>query len=84
VAVLGDVPFHELEAVGLTRLEALMLECSLAAGEYGAADRLYDSLAETYPGMDWRTMATYMIGRVLEHGPVQEHVRTVLAVFTQR
>jgi 3-hydroxyisobutyrate dehydrogenase-like beta-hydroxyacid dehydrogenase len=49
-------------------LEALMLECSLAAGEYGAADRLYDSLAETYPGMDWRKMATYMIGRVLEHG----------------
>ena len=49
-------------------LEALLLECSLAAGEYGAADRVYESLAETYPGMDWRTIATYMIGRVLEHG----------------
>jgi 3-hydroxyisobutyrate dehydrogenase len=49
-------------------LEALLLECSLAAGEYGAADRVYDSLAETYPGMDWRKMASYMIGRVLEHG----------------
>ena len=49
-------------------LEALMLECSIAAGEYGAADRVYDSLAETYPGIDWRKMANYMIGRVLEHG----------------
>jgi 3-hydroxyisobutyrate dehydrogenase-like beta-hydroxyacid dehydrogenase len=49
-------------------LEALLLECTLAAGEYGAADRVYDSLAETYPGMDWRKTARYMIGRVLEHG----------------
>jgi 3-hydroxyisobutyrate dehydrogenase len=49
-------------------LEALMLECSLAAGEHGAADRVYDSLSQTYPGMDWRKIANYMIGRVLEHG----------------
>jgi len=49
-------------------LEALLLECTLAAGEYGAADRVYDSLAETYPGIDWRKTARYMIGRVLEHG----------------
>jgi hypothetical protein len=25
-----------------------MVECALAAGEYGASDRVYDSLAETY------------------------------------
>lgn len=49
-------------------LEALLLECTLAAREYGAADRVYDSLAETYPGIDWRKTASYMIGRVLEHG----------------
>ena len=49
-------------------LEALMLECAVAAGEYGAADRVFDSLAETYPGLDWRKTARYMIGRVLEHG----------------
>jgi 3-hydroxyisobutyrate dehydrogenase-like beta-hydroxyacid dehydrogenase len=49
-------------------LEALMLECALAAGEYGAADRVYESLGETYPGIDWRKTAAYMIGRVLEHG----------------
>jgi 3-hydroxyisobutyrate dehydrogenase-like beta-hydroxyacid dehydrogenase len=54
-------------------MEALMLECALAAGEYGASDRVYDSLAETYPGMDWRTTARYMIGRVLEHGERRAH-----------
>ncbi len=54
-------------------MEALMLECALAAGEYGAADRVYDSLAEAYPGIDWRKTATYMIGRVLEHGERRAH-----------
>jgi 3-hydroxyisobutyrate dehydrogenase len=54
-------------------MEALMLECALAAGEYGASDRVYDSLAETYPGMDWRHTARYMIGRVLEHGERRAH-----------
>jgi 3-hydroxyisobutyrate dehydrogenase-like beta-hydroxyacid dehydrogenase len=63
-------------------LEALLLECTLAAREYGAADRVYDSLAETYPGIDWRKTASYMIGRVLEHGErrareMEEVVRTL-------
>ena len=49
-------------------LEALLLECAIAAGEYDAADRVFDSLSETYPGMDWRKTAEYMIGRVLQHG----------------
>jgi 3-hydroxyisobutyrate dehydrogenase-like beta-hydroxyacid dehydrogenase len=49
-------------------LEALLLECSLAAGEFGAADRVFDSLAETFPGVDWPKTADYMIGRVLQHG----------------
>src|SRR4029077_20281911 len=49
-------------------LEALLLECTLGAREYGAADRVYDSLAETYPGMDWRKTASYMIGRGPRHG----------------
>lgn len=54
-------------------LEALMLECTLAAGEYSATDRVYDSLAETYPGIDWRKTADYMIGRMLEHGERRAH-----------
>ena len=54
-------------------LEALMVECALASSEFGAADRVYDSLRETYPGIDWRKTARYMIGRVLEHGERRAH-----------
>jgi 3-hydroxyisobutyrate dehydrogenase-like beta-hydroxyacid dehydrogenase len=55
-------------SVVIKGLEALLLECTLVAGEYGATDRVFDSLSETYPGMDWRKTAHYMIGRVLQHG----------------
>ena len=49
-------------------MEALITECVLAAGAYGAADRVFASLAETYPGIDWPAMADYSIGRVVVHG----------------
>jgi 3-hydroxyisobutyrate dehydrogenase-like beta-hydroxyacid dehydrogenase len=49
-------------------LEALLLECALAVGEYGGADRVFDSLSDTFPGVDWRKTSDYLIGRVLEHG----------------
>ena len=74
-----DAPAGGAAAVKMCRsivikgMEALMVECALAAGEYGASDRVYDSLAESYPGMDWRQMARYMIGRVLEHGERRAH-----------
>ena len=74
-----DAPTGGAAAVKMCRsivikgMEALMVECALAAGEYGASDRVYDSLVETYPGMDWRQMARYMIGRILEHGERRAH-----------
>jgi len=49
-------------------MEALITECVLAAGVYGAADRVFASLADTYPGIDWRAMADYSVGRVVVHG----------------
>ena len=49
-------------------MEALITECVLAAGAYGAADHVFASLAETYPGIDWPAMADYAIGRVVVHG----------------
>ncbi|HEX4278428.1 MAG TPA: DUF1932 domain-containing protein [Bryobacteraceae bacterium] len=49
-------------------LEALLTECVLGASRYGAEDRVFKSLAETFPGMDWAEMATYMVGRVVVHG----------------
>jgi hypothetical protein len=49
-------------------MEALITECVLAAGRYGATERVFASLAETYPGIDWPTMADYCVGRVVVHG----------------
>ena len=49
-------------------MEALVTECVLAAGRYGACERVFASLAETYPGVDWEAMATYCVGRVIVHG----------------
>jgi 3-hydroxyisobutyrate dehydrogenase-like beta-hydroxyacid dehydrogenase len=49
-------------------MEALITECVLGAGRYGAEEGVFASLAESYPGIDWKAMADYMIGRVVEHG----------------
>jgi len=49
-------------------LEALILECVLGASRYGAEDRVFASLAESFPGIDWKKLADYMVGRVVVHG----------------
>jgi 3-hydroxyisobutyrate dehydrogenase-like beta-hydroxyacid dehydrogenase len=49
-------------------MEALLTECVLGASRYGAEERVFKSLAETFPGLDWARMATYMVGRVVVHG----------------
>jgi 3-hydroxyisobutyrate dehydrogenase-like beta-hydroxyacid dehydrogenase len=49
-------------------MEALIAECVLGAGRYGAEQAVFASLTESYPGIDWKAMADYMIGRVVEHG----------------
>jgi len=49
-------------------LEALMLECVLAAAPYGADERVFASLSESFPGLDWQRLANYMVSRVVVHG----------------
>ncbi|HEU4390088.1 MAG TPA: DUF1932 domain-containing protein [Blastocatellia bacterium] len=49
-------------------LEALLFECVLGASKYHADRRVFSSLGETIPGIDWKKLADYMIGRVVEHG----------------
>ena len=49
-------------------LEALMLECVLAAAPYGADERVFASLGESFPGIDWQRLANYMVSRVVVHG----------------
>ena len=49
-------------------IEALLTECVLAATYYGAAEKVLDSLGDTFPGPDWNKQASYCIGRVVVHG----------------
>jgi 3-hydroxyisobutyrate dehydrogenase-like beta-hydroxyacid dehydrogenase len=49
-------------------IEALLTECVLGAVHYGADERVFASLGESLPGIDWAQMAAYMVGRVVVHG----------------
>jgi 3-hydroxyisobutyrate dehydrogenase-like beta-hydroxyacid dehydrogenase len=49
-------------------LEALLFECVLAAVPYDADERVFATLEESMPGVNWKRLANYMIGRVIEHG----------------
>jgi 3-hydroxyisobutyrate dehydrogenase-like beta-hydroxyacid dehydrogenase len=49
-------------------LEALLLECVMAATEFEADDLVFASLKETWPGIDWKKLADYASGRVVLHG----------------
>jgi 3-hydroxyisobutyrate dehydrogenase-like beta-hydroxyacid dehydrogenase len=49
-------------------LEALVFECVMGASKYGAEDRVFASLQESFPGIDWKKLADYVVGRVVVHG----------------
>jgi 3-hydroxyisobutyrate dehydrogenase-like beta-hydroxyacid dehydrogenase len=49
-------------------MEALLTECVLGATRYNADERVFASLAETFPGINWKELADYMVGRVVVHG----------------
>ena len=49
-------------------MEALITECVLGASRYNVVDRVFASLTETFPGLDWNQLADYMVGRVVVHG----------------
>lgn len=54
-------------------LEALMMECLLAASRYGAEERVFASLGESLPGLDWNRLANYLMGRSALHGERRAH-----------
>lgn len=49
-------------------MEALLTECVLGASRYHADGRVFASLSETFPGINWPELADYMVGRVVVHG----------------
>ncbi|MFQ5765276.1 MAG: DUF1932 domain-containing protein [Rhodospirillales bacterium] len=54
-------------------LEGLLQECVLAADRYAVAERVLDSVADGYPGLDWNKLASYLIGRTAIHGERRAH-----------
>jgi 3-hydroxyisobutyrate dehydrogenase-like beta-hydroxyacid dehydrogenase len=54
-------------------LEALLFECVLGANRYNAEDRVFASLDESFPGVDWKKLTNYMINRVVVHGERRAH-----------
>jgi 3-hydroxyisobutyrate dehydrogenase-like beta-hydroxyacid dehydrogenase len=69
-----DAPFGTAAAVKMCRsivikgLEALLTECVLGASRFGAQERVFASLQKSYPGLDWKQLADYMVNRVAVHG----------------
>jgi 3-hydroxyisobutyrate dehydrogenase-like beta-hydroxyacid dehydrogenase len=49
-------------------LEALLLECVMAATKFDADGLVFASLDESFPGIDWKKLADYTSGRVVVHG----------------
>lgn len=74
-----DGPLGSAAAIKMFRsviikgLEALMLECVLAAEQFGAAKRVFDSVSVSIPGIDWNQLAHYMVGRTALHAERRAH-----------
>jgi 3-hydroxyisobutyrate dehydrogenase len=69
-----DGPVGKAAAVKMCRsivvkgIEALLAECVLGASQYEADEQVFASLQETWPGIDWKALADYTMGRVVVHG----------------
>jgi 3-hydroxyisobutyrate dehydrogenase-like beta-hydroxyacid dehydrogenase len=49
-------------------IEALTLECFLAAARAGVVDEVANSLKNNYPGLDWSKIVPYNLERMTVHG----------------
>ncbi|TKT82435.1 NAD(P)-dependent oxidoreductase [Aquamicrobium sp. LC103] len=54
-------------------LEALILECLLAASRYDVCDEVLDYVEAGYPGLGWRKTANFLVGRSVIHGARRSH-----------
>jgi 3-hydroxyisobutyrate dehydrogenase-like beta-hydroxyacid dehydrogenase len=69
-----DEPFGTAAAIKMCRsifvkgLEAILMELVLGASRFGAEDRVFTSLQQSFPGTQWKQLADYMVNRVVVHG----------------
>ena len=57
-----------IRSVMIKGIEALTLECFLAASRAGVLEEVTASLKNNYPGLDWATIAEYNLERMASHG----------------
>jgi 3-hydroxyisobutyrate dehydrogenase-like beta-hydroxyacid dehydrogenase len=57
-----------VRSVMVKGIEALTLECFLAAARAGVVDEVAASLKNNYPGLDWSKMIAYNLERMASHG----------------
>jgi 3-hydroxyisobutyrate dehydrogenase-like beta-hydroxyacid dehydrogenase len=57
-----------VRSVMIKGVEALTLECFLAAARAGVVDEVAASLKNNYPGLDWSKMIPYNLERMAKHG----------------
>lgn len=57
-----------IRSVMIKGIEALTLECFLAASHAGVVDQVARSLRNNYPTLDWDKLAEYNIERMASHG----------------
>ncbi|MSO68350.1 MAG: NAD(P)-dependent oxidoreductase [Pseudolabrys sp.] len=57
-----------IRSVMIKGIEALTLECFLAAARAGVLDEVTGSLKNNYPSLDWTKIAEYNLERMASHG----------------
>jgi 3-hydroxyisobutyrate dehydrogenase-like beta-hydroxyacid dehydrogenase len=57
-----------VRSVVVKGIEALTLECFLAAARAGVVDEVAASLKNNYPGLDWSKVVPYNLERMASHG----------------
>jgi 3-hydroxyisobutyrate dehydrogenase-like beta-hydroxyacid dehydrogenase len=57
-----------VRSVMIKGIEALCLECFLAASRAGVEDQIVASLSKSYPGIDWPKVVAYNLERMASHG----------------
>jgi 3-hydroxyisobutyrate dehydrogenase-like beta-hydroxyacid dehydrogenase len=71
-----------IRSVMIKGIEALTLECFLAASRAGLVDEVTASMKHNYPGLDWVKIAEYNVERMASHGErraaeMEESARTL-------
>jgi len=64
----GAAAIKMVRSVMIKGIEALTLECFLAAARAGVVDEVTASMKNNYPGLDWTKMVPYNLERMASHG----------------